>query len=63
MKETEGGPKTVTMAVASSNILALMRWGQDQIRVVDSMLLPDVEGGQLWDIEVSGDNICLMYRN
>lgn len=28
MKVTYGAPKIITMAVSSSNILALMRWGQ-----------------------------------
>lgn len=26
------------------------------------MLLPELNSGQLWDIIVSGDNICLKYR-
>jgi len=45
MKLTEGAPKIITMAVSSNNILALMRWGQASIAIVDSMLLPDLYNG------------------
>lgn len=50
------------MVLASNDILLLMKWGYDTIAIADSMLLPGLVGGELWDIDVSADNICLKYR-
>lgn len=62
MKIVEGGPKLATMVVSSNNVLVLLRWGQDSIEAVDSMPLPPLSGGQVWDIIISGDNIGVKYR-
>lgn len=51
-----------TMAVCSQNVLVLLKWGQTSIEVVDSMPLPKLNAGEIWDLIFSGDNIFMKYR-
>lgn len=59
MRLTDAGPKGSTMAVSSDNIFMLLFWTEDQIKILDSILLPDIDFGEVWDIGVSGDTLYL----
>jgi hypothetical protein len=50
------------MAIASNNVLVLLRWDKKDISIVDSMLMPEISQGDLSDIAFVGGNICLKFR-